>query len=113
VGSRTSYEFEKDPAGSGTRYEFEKRPGGKRNEIRIWEKTGRGAEVRAHPGPAVWVAWPLRGNQEAPSQTGGHAKCAAREVAFVRAPWVGPPNRASPMRAFAIVLETCEAGTAL
>jgi hypothetical protein len=60
--------------------------------------------VRAHPGPRVWAAWPLRGNQEAPSQAGGHARCSAREAAFVRASWVGPPNRASPMRAFVIAL---------
>jgi hypothetical protein len=54
--------------------------------------------VRAHPGPRVWGSKPLRGNQEAPSQTGGHAECSARGAAFVRASWVGPPNRASPMR---------------
>jgi hypothetical protein len=98
AGSRTSYESGKDPAGSRTSYESGKRPGGKRNERRIWEKTGREAEVRAHPGPSVWGSRPLRGNQEAPSQAGGHARCSAREAAFVRASWVGPPNRASPMR---------------
>jgi hypothetical protein len=62
--------------------------------------------VWAHPGPRVWGSRPLRGNQEAPSQTGGHARCSARETAFVRAPWVGPPNRASPMRGSGIVLGT-------
>jgi hypothetical protein len=69
--------------------------------------------VRAHPGPSVWAAWPLRGNQEAPSQTGGHARCASRNTAFVRAPWVGPPNRASPMRAFVVAsgrYERCVGG---
>jgi hypothetical protein len=60
--------------------------------------------VWAHPGPRVWGSRPLRGNQEAPSQTGGHARCSARETAFVRAPWVGPPNRASPMRAVVAAL---------
>jgi hypothetical protein len=79
---------------------------GKQNELRIREKTRRDSEVRAHPGPRVWVAWPLRGNQEAPSQTGGYAKCSSRQVAFVRAPWAGPPNRASPMRGSGIVLGT-------
>jgi hypothetical protein len=42
-----------DLGGSVTRYGSGKRPGGKRNEIRIREKTGREAEVRAHPGPSV------------------------------------------------------------
>jgi hypothetical protein len=65
--------------------------------------------VRAHPGPRVWVAWPLRGNQEAPSQPGGHARCSSRNTAFVRASWVGPPNRASPMRGFGVAVETCGA----
>jgi hypothetical protein len=92
-----------------TSYEYGERPGGKRNEFTIWKKTRRDSEVRAHPGPRVWEAWPLRGNQEAPSQTGGHAKCSSRETAFVRASWVGPPNRASPMRAFVVVLGTCGA----
>jgi hypothetical protein len=84
---------------------------GKQHELTICEKTGREAEVRAHPGPSVWGSRPLRGNQEAPSQTGGHARCSAREAAFVRAPWVGPPNRASPMRAVVIVLEPRGANT--
>jgi hypothetical protein len=57
----------------------------------------------------VWVAWPLRGNQEAPSQPGGHARCSSRNTAFVRASWVGPPNRASPMRGFGVAVETCGA----
>jgi hypothetical protein len=100
-----------NPAGSVTRYEYGKRPDGKLNEVRVREKTRREAEVRAHPGPAVWAAWPLRGNQEAPSQAGGHARCSSRETAFVRAPWVGPPNRASPMRALVIVLEPRGADT--
>jgi hypothetical protein len=79
---------------------------GKQHELTICEKTRREAEVRAHPGPRVWGSRPLRGNQEAPSQTGGHARCSAREAAFVRASWVGPPNRASPMRRFVIALGT-------
>jgi hypothetical protein len=60
--------------------------------------------VRAHPGPTGRGSRPLRGNQEAPSQTGGHARCSSRKTAFVRAPWVGPPNRASPVRAVVIAL---------
>jgi hypothetical protein len=88
----------------------QERPGGKHNEVRKREKTRREAEVWAHPGPRVWGAWPLRGNQEAPSQTGGHARCASRNTAFVRAPWVGPPNRASPMRAVVIALGRLRAG---
>jgi hypothetical protein len=89
------------------------------NELRVREKTRREAERVTNLGkdPAgsrstgpSWSQgvgrWPLRGNQEAPSQPGGHARCASRNTAFVRAPWVGPPNRASPMRAFVIVLET-------
>jgi hypothetical protein len=68
--------------------------------------TRREAEVWAHPGPRGWGSRPLRGNQEAPSQTGGHARCSAQEAAFVRAPWVDPPNRASPMRGSGIVLGT-------
>jgi hypothetical protein len=82
---------------------------GKQHELTICEKTRREAEVRAHPGPSVWGSRPLRGNQEAPSQTGGYARCSAREAAFVRAPWVGPPNRASPMRGFVVALGTCGA----
>jgi hypothetical protein len=87
------------------------------NELRIWEKTRREAERVTNLGkdPAgsrstgpSWSQgvgrWPLRGNQEAPSQPGGHARCASRNTAFVRAPWVGPPNRASPMRGFVIAL---------
>jgi hypothetical protein len=94
---------------SGATRTKNKKNGGQRNGLRVREKTRREADVRAHPGPRVWVAWPLRGNQEAPSQPGGHARCSSRNTAFVRASWVGPPNRASPMRGFGVAVETCGA----
>jgi hypothetical protein len=73
--------------------------------------TGKDPAGSGSAGPSWSVGTgsrPLRGNQEAPSQTGGYARCSARKTAFVRAPWVGPPNRASPMRGFGVALGTQE-----